>query len=287
MKTLESSRRKFINKILLAGFGASFTLNSTANGRNPRKKKASKAEFSVLSPDVLKDKTVLVVWGGWKGHEPEACVNRFIPWMKENGAKVHVSDSLEIYTDEALMKEADMILQSVTQTTITKEQEKGLLDAVKAGAGLAGWHGGLCDSFRNNVQYQYATGGQWVAHPGGVINYRVNITDHMDPVTRGLNDFDLLSEQYYMHVDPNVKVLATTTFNGEYDDWVKGCIMPVIWKKTHGKGRIFYSSLGHVEKDFDVFEVTEIMKRGILWAVQSKYATREEWVNPVYKNDNR
>ncbi len=278
MKTTGSSRRNFINKMLLAGFGASFTLNTEAKGRNSRKKNASEADFSALNPDVLKDKNILVVWGGWKGHEPEACVNRFIPWLRENGAEVHVSDTLEIYTNEALMKKTDMILQSVTQTTITREQEKGLLDAVKAGAGLAGWHGGLCDSFRTNVYYQYATGGQWVAHPGGIINYRVNITDHADPVTRGLNDFNMLSEQYYMHVDPNVKVLATTTFSGEHDSWIEGCIMPVIWKKTHGKGRIFYSSLGHVEKDFDIFEVTEIMKRGILWAVQSKYATQEVWV---------
>jgi hypothetical protein len=168
---------------------------------------------------------------------------------------------------------------------ITREQEKGLLEAVKEkSVGLAGWHGGLCDSFRENTEYQFMTGGQWVAHPGGVIDYDVNIVDQNDPVTAGLKDFHMKSEQYYMHVDPNVKVMATTTFHGEHAAWINGCVMPVVWKKYYGKGRIFYSSLGHVAPDFDVPEALTIMERGILWAAESKYAAREELVHAVYKD---
>jgi len=167
--------------------------------------------------------------------------------------------------------------------TITGPQEKALLDAVKNGVGIAGWHGGLCDSFRNNTEYQFMTGGQWVAHPGGVIDYTVEITDKNDPVTKGLTGFAMHSEQYYMHVDPNVKVLATTTFTDQKADWIGGCTMPVAWKKVYGKGRVFYSSLGHVASDYKVPQALEIMKRGIRWAAMSRYEPVEAWKQPVYK----
>ena len=180
-------------------------------------------------------RNVLIVWGGWPGHEPKECVDLFTPWLVENGFNVEVSDSLDAYLDAERMKGLDLIVQSWTQGTITKEQEKGLLDAVKSGVGIAGWHGGLGDSFRNNVEYQFMVGGQWVAHPGNIIDYEVNILDHEDPVTRGLGDFKMHSEQYYMHVDPSVKVLATTTFTGEHAPWVKGVVMPVAWKKMYGE----------------------------------------------------
>jgi type 1 glutamine amidotransferase len=129
------------------------------------------------------------------------------------------------------------------------------------------------------------TGGQWVAHPGGVIDYSVQITDHADPVTRGLSDFNMHSEQYYMHVDPNVKVLATTTFSGEHASWIEGATMPVTWKKMYGKGRIFYTSLGHVASDFNVPEALEMLHRGIRWASASKYSKPEKWLSPVYPGE--
>ncbi len=231
----------------------------------------------------LSGKKVLFVWGGWAGHEPEQCSKIFIPWMESEGAKVIESQTLDSYIDEALMNSVDLIIQTWTMGKITKEQEKGLLNAVKNGAGLAGWHGGLGDSFRDNTEYQFMVGGQWVAHPGGVIDYRVKITDKSDPVTKGLNDFNMHSEQYYMHVDPNVKVLGITTFGRNAASWIEGCSVPIAWKKTYGKGRVFYSSLGHVASDFKVPEALEIMKRGIRWAADSKYLPAEEWRKPVYK----
>ena len=171
---------------------------------------------------------------------------------------------------------------TVTGLHASASSEAGLLEAVKGGVGIAGWHGGLGDSFRNNVAYQFMVGGQWVAHPGGVIDYEVNITDHKDNVTKGLKDFKMHSEQYYLHVDPNMKVLATTTFTGEHAEWIDGTVVPVVWKKVYGKGRVFYSSLGHVAADFDVPEALEIQKRGIRWASKSKYKPLPKWVQPVY-----
>ena len=166
------------------------------------------------------------------------------------------------------MNNIDLIIQTWTMGEITADQERGLVNAIKNGVGLAGWHGGIGDSFRNNTEYQYMVGGQWVAHPGGVIKYEVNITNHEDEVTKGLKDFKIESEQYYLHIDPNVKILATTTFSGEHDYWIEGNVIPAVWKKMYGKGKVFYSSLGHVAKDFEIPEVFEIMKRGIIWAAE-------------------
>ncbi len=234
------------------------------------------------SEPLLKNKNVLFVWGGWEGHEPRQCRDLFVPWMQSEGAEVSVFDTLDCYTNKDLMEKTDLIVQIWTMGKISKEQEEGLLSAVKNGAGLAGWHGGIGDAFRESTEFQFMCGGQWVAHPGGVIDYEVNVVNHQDAVTKGLSDFRMHSEQYYMHVDPNVKVLATTTFSGEHAPWIAGAVMPVTWKKYYGKGCVFYSSLGHVASDFDVPEAMTIMQRGIRWASESKYGSVEKWIDPVY-----
>ena len=168
------------------------------------------------------------------------------------------------------MTKYSVIVPIWTMGQITGEQSKGLAEAIDSGVGLAGWHGGMCDAFRMDTGYQFMTGGQWVAHPGGIVPYTVNIVDKKDPITRGLKDFKMNSEQYYMHVDPGNEVLATTTFSGKFGGakWIKGTVMPAVWKRSWGKGRVFYTSLGHVAKDFEVPEALEIVKRGILWAAR-------------------
>lgn len=211
-------------------------------------------------------KKALMVWGGWDGHEPKLCVDIFAPMLRERDYEVTISDTLDIYLNTEFMHALDLVVPIWTMGTITKEQEKGLLDAVASGVGIAGHHGGMGDSFRNNVDYQWMVGGQWVAHPGNVIDYEVNIINHEDPITAGLDDFKMHSEQYYMHVDPSNEVLATTTFTGQYATWVKGTVMPVVWKRMWDQGRVFYSSLGHKAHDFDVPQAKEIQIRGMMWA---------------------
>lgn len=211
-------------------------------------------------------KKAVMVWGGWDGHEPKQCVDIFEPWLKSKGYDVLVSDDPETFADAELMKSMNLIVPVYTQGEITREQETGLLEAVKSGVGIAGWHGGMGDSFRWSVNYQFMVGGQWVAHPGNIYDYKVNVTKPSDPVMEGIGTFKVHSEQYYMHVDPNVEVLATTTFGGEHAPWIEGTVMPVVWKTMYGKGRVFYSSLGHVAKEFDVPEVKKIVQRGMLWA---------------------
>ena len=213
-------------------------------------------------------KKALMVWGGWDGHEPKQCVDIFAPILREKGFDVEVSDTLDSYLNREKMLGLRLVVPVWTMGTIAKEQEAGLLEAVKSGVGIAGWHGGMGDSFRNNTEYQWMVGGQWVAHPGNVIDYEVNIIDHDDPITAGLKDFKMHSEQYYMHVDPSNEVLATTTFNGEIAPWIAGTVMPVVWKRMYGKGRVSFCSLGHVAKDFDVPEAKEMVVRGMMWAAR-------------------
>jgi uncharacterized protein len=210
----------------------------------------------------------LFTWGGGEGHEPQQCVDIFAPLMRAQGCQVEISDTLDCYLDIEKLKRYDLICQAWTMSQIGKEQLQGLLAAVQSGVGFAGWHGGSADSFRQETDFQFMVGGQWVAHPGGVIDYRVNITDHQDAITAGLDDFDMHSEQYYMHVDPSNQVLATTTFSGAHAPWIAGTVMPVAWKRAYGRGRVFYCSLGHVAKDFDVPQAREIVRRGMLWAIR-------------------
>ncbi len=213
-------------------------------------------------------KKALMVWGGWDGHEPKQCVEIFAPHLEANGFEVRVSDTLDVYLEEDYLRALSVIVPVWTMGRITKEQEAGLLEAVRSGVGLAGWHGGMGDSFRDNVDYQFMVGGQWVVHPGGVIDYEVNIVDREDPITRGLADFAMRSEQYYMHVDPSNEVLATTRFRGDVYPWIEGVVMPAVWKRRYGEARVFYASFGHVAADFEVPAAREIVARGLLWAAR-------------------
>ncbi len=211
-------------------------------------------------------KRALIVWGGWEGHEPKQCADIFTTVLEDAGFDVELSHTLDSFLESEKLHRLSLIVPIFTMSTITEEQEGGLLAAIKSGVGIAGWHGGMADAFRNSTEYQWMVGGQWVAHPGDIIDYRVNICNHHDPITAGIDDFDMHSEQYYMHTDPGNDVLATTLFSTTVAPWVNGTVMPVVWKRMYGQGRVFYSSLGHVASDFDVPEVKEIQRRGMLWA---------------------
>ncbi|MFO7536344.1 MAG: ThuA domain-containing protein [Kiritimatiellia bacterium] len=214
-------------------------------------------------------KKALLVWGGWDGHEPKRATAVAAALLSAEGFGVDIHDNMDVYKDAEKMKALSLVVPCWTMGQITPEQEKGLMEAIASGVGLAGWHGGMCDAFRQNTSYQFMTGGQWVSHPGGIVDYTVNITNHQDPITRGLKDFAMKSEQYYLHTDPGNEVLATTTFSDQYGmPWIKGTVMPVVWKRHWGQGRVFYSSLGHVGKDFEIPEVREILRRGMLWAAR-------------------
>jgi len=211
----------------------------------------------------------LIVWGGWSGHEPEQGAKIIAEMLESEGFKVYIETTTEAFADPSI-KDLSLIVPIYTMSKIEKEEVQNLTKAVEGGVGLAGYHGGMCDAFRDAVDYQFMCGGQWVAHPGNIIDYSVEVTKPDDPVMAGIKNFPYRSEQYYMHVDPSNEVLATTTFAGDHAWWIKGVKMPVVWKRRHGKGRVFYSSLGHVSKEFEVPEMKMILHRGMLWAARTE-----------------
>lgn len=212
-------------------------------------------------------KKALIFWGGWEGHTPEASAGVVEAMLSGNGFDVAVHAGTRVLAEQDL-GEFDLLVPMVTMSGIEKDELAGLIGAVRNGTGLAGFHGTMGDSFRNEPDYQFMVGGQWVAHPGNIIDYRVDIVRRDDPVMAGIDDFAYRSEQYYMHVDPANEVLATTTFSGEHLDFIRDVTVPVVWKKRFGQGRVFYSSLGHTFEEFDVSETRTIFERGALWAAR-------------------
>ena len=213
-------------------------------------------------------KRALIFRGGWSGHEPVQTSDLVAGELRKRGMEVEIFDQQECLLQPELETKYDLILPVWTMGTLIPEGSAALRKAVLNGVGLAGWHGGMCDAFRQDTEYQFMTGGQWVAHPGNVIDYRVEITGH-DPIVDGIGDFDMHSEQYYMQVDPGNEVLAVTRFNGAVCPWIDGTVMPVVWKRRYGNGKVFYSSLGHVAEDFRrTPQSLEIAVRGILWAAR-------------------
>ena len=222
---------------------------------------------NILLSQNLADKKVLVVWGGWEGHKPKLFASHVENWLITEKADYKINNGLDAYDDYDELIKYDLIIQSVTMDEISKKQEENLLKAVLSGVGIAGAHGGLVDSFRKNTNYQFMIGGQWVAHPGNIIKYKVKMLE--DELTIGLSDFEIVSEQYYMHYDPNIKIIAETKFNDEIYPWINNVVMPIAWKKMYGKGKVFFISIGHDPDEFMVYkDGWELLTRGFMWAVR-------------------
>lgn len=222
----------------------------------------------------MSDRRALIVWGGWDGHEPDKVADHFESILKGEGFEVEVANTLDAFHDYEKLSKLNLIVPIWTMGHITGEQREPVSKAVaENGVGLAGCHGGMCDAFREDTEWQFMTGGQWVAHPGNDgVEYMVRIVrTNPHPITDGMNDFSVKSEQYYLHTDPGNNVLATTEFPtaGVAGPHVGNpCQMPQVWTKSWGEGRVFYNALGHVRNVFDVPEVTELMRRGFLWAAK-------------------
>lgn len=224
-------------------------------------------------------KKALILQGGWDGHEPQLVSKRFAQLLEKNGYTCTISDTLDVLADAASLMELDLIVPCWTMGTINPRYVVNVSKAVAAGTGLAGCHGGMCDAFRQDTEWQFMTGGQWVSHPGGDgISYTVNIRHGSSPIVEGIDDFDVCSEQYYLHVDPAVEVLATTRFPSVayYNMSNKPVEMPVAWTKYWGNGRVFYLSLGHLDDVFDKCPSAQtLMERGMLWAGAGKQYAME------------
>lgn len=212
-------------------------------------------------------KKAIVIWGGWDGHEPEGTARRVEAILDNEGFAVTVTDDLGVYGSRAL-HEADLLVPIMTFGDMDKETASNVVEAVRGGLGLAGFHAGMSAGFPASAAFHYLTGVSWVAHPGDIIDYRVRITRPEDPLVAGIPDFDYRSEQYYVHYDPSVEILAVTTFTGDHDPVTRNVDMPVVFKRHFGAGRVYYSALGHVASEFDHPYTAEFLRRGMVWAAR-------------------
>lgn len=235
-------------------------------------------------------KKAMIFQGGWNGHEPELVSKRFALILEKQGFKCEVFDHMEKLGDLDYLMDLDLIVPCWTMGEIKREYSQNVGKAIAAGTGIAGCHGGMCDSFRNDTEWQFITGGQWISHPGGDgVDYTVNICKGSSPIVEGLEDFPVSSEHYYLHVDPSIEVLATTRIPAVsyYHISNKPIDMPVAWTKFWGNGRVFYCSLGHHDDVFDKFPTARtLMERGLIWAAEGKkYAVDNGLTTERFEND--
>lgn len=230
-------------------------------------------------------KKALIVWGGWEGHQPKEVAELFSAMLDAEGFEVEVSDTLEAYADKDKLLGLDLIVPVWTMGRIEQQWVTNISEAVQAGTGLAGCHGGMCDAFRDNTDWQFMTGGQWVAHPGNDgTRYEVNVKHSSSPLVAGIADFTVSTEQYYLHIDPAIEVLATTRFPlapGPHSP-NKAVDMPVVWTKRWGRGRVYYNSLGHQADVVALPQVSELMRRGFLWCAEGKAADDDYATDSAY-----
>ena len=217
----------------------------------------------------MRDARALIFWGGWEGHDPEACADVVSGMLEQEGMEVTSVRGADVLRSADLTG-YDLIVPMLTQVASDREGIDRLCAAVRGGVGLGGFHGGMGDAFRDAPAYQFMVGGQWVAHPGDFIDYRVDVTRPDHPLMRGIDGFDYHSEQYFMHVDPGNDVLATTTFSDEFAGEIGGTVMPVVWTRMFGAGRVFYSALGHDSRELAHPQAREILRRGLIWAAAHK-----------------
>ena len=217
-------------------------------------------------------KKALIFRGGWDGHHPIETSDIIAGKLRAAGVAVDVHDTKECLLDPDLKTKYSLIVPVWTMGEITAGQCQAVCKVVESGTGMAGCHGGMCDAFRASPEWQFMTGGQWVAHPGDAgVTYTVEITDQSHPVTAGLGDFTVTSEQYYLHTDPGNHVLAVTRF--PHKDFAgphsgNPCKVPQVWVKSFGLGRVFYSALGHVPADIASGPSKEMLRRGCVWAAR-------------------
>lgn len=218
----------------------------------------------------------MIVWGGWDGHEPDKVAALFQTMLQDAGLAVTVTDNLAAFDDPDKLQTYDLIVPVWTMGSLSREAATHVSEAVANGTGLAGCHGGMCDAFRDSPLWQFMTGANWVAHPGGDgVHYRVQITSD-DPLVAGIPDFDVTSEQYYLHIDPANTVLATTRTDAVtwYHSPNGAVDMPVVWTRAWGLGRVYYNALGHQADVIADGPAYEMLRRGLLWAADSKAAAK-------------
>ena len=211
---------------------------------------------------MVERKRALILFGGWEEHKPDLAAEFAVERVLVD-FDVSLSSDLTMLDPEVLA-EIDLLVLLWTFGEITASQEQALLGAVRDGLGLLTWHG-TTSAFLASRAHKFLMGGQFMAHPGGQnVTYTVSFCSS-DPLVQGLADVTVTSEQYYLLVDPGVKVLATTDMATPGGDPAT-VAMPVAWTRGWGQGRVFYCSLGHTPESLDSPPVLSLLRRAATWA---------------------
>ena len=210
-------------------------------------------------------KRALIVWGGLELHEPEAGAKIVAEMLGAEGFDVTVTPDYQALGNSA---DYDLVVPQITGGELDRETTIRFCAGIEAGTGLAAFHHGLATTFPGNARFRFMAACTFATHPGDIIDYRVDTKSFHDPIMEGIGSFPHRSEQYYMHVDPAVDVLATTTFSGEHAGWKANVQMPVVFKTVYGKARVFYTALGHRPAELDNPKIRTILHRGLKWATR-------------------
>ncbi len=206
-----------------------------------------------------------ILTGGWSGHDPEGVA----AWSAERLAALSVSAEvvrdLDALDDAAALDGLALLVPNWSWGSLSPSQETALVTAVERGLGLVGTHGGMGDTSRASLKYQWLVGGQFVAHPGDLYPHRVTF-DPGSPLLGDLPPVELITERYVMLIDPAVSVHARLTFGADPMPWLDGVQVPVAWTRRWGEGRVGYLSVGHTVDDLRVPAIVTAFERLADWA---------------------
>jgi len=176
-----------------------------------------------------------------------------------------------ITTDrDALTGEYDVLVDYLTDSTLTDEQLDALLGHVESGGGYVGVH---CASDLTSTaaddpdelldpreepfpELRELIGGHFLTHPEQA-EFGVDIVGE-HAVTDGVDDFTVFDEPYQVEVDDDVTVLATMD-HPDLEEY------PVVW--TNGDaGRVAYVSLGHTDEALADDSFVTLLRNAVEWA---------------------
>jgi len=178
---------------------------------------------------------------------------------------------LTITTDrDALTGEYDVLVDYLTDSTLTDAQLDALLGHVESGGGYVGVH---CASDLTSTaaddpdelldprdepfpELRDLIGGHFLTHPENG-EFGVDIVES-HPITEGVDDFRVFDEPYQVETDDDLQVLATMD-HPDLDDY------PVVWTNDEA-GRVAYVSLGHTDEALGDESFVALLRNAVDWA---------------------
>lgn len=198
---------------------------------------------------------VLFLGGSNGSHETEKMYRLALPVFEKAGIAAEYTDLPDVLNPERLAK-TDVFLIFKDDGELTPEQEKALLDWVEAGGGLVAVH---CAShaFRNSDAYGKLVGGRFQKHGWG--GFQTTILDAQHPAVAGLRSF-ATEDETYVHdsLSDDNRVLAVRDEGDRYE--------PYTWVRRQGKGRVYYTALGHNEKTWSQPQFHEQLIQAVRWS---------------------